>query len=104
MTSLLLLVRDPVLLTYEKEGLVVVNIMTMKKANQPIKRVDITNDYSGLADVEMTVKRIECCLVDDEKPFHQWLRHVDPWKELSEISVPLPGDCCKKIRRNECRD
>ena len=58
MTSLLLLVGDPVLLTHEKEGPVVVHIKTMKKDNQPIKCIDITNDYSGLADVEMTVKRI----------------------------------------------
>ena len=88
--SLLLLVGDPVLITHEKEGPVVVNIMTMKKANQPIKCVDITNDYSGLADVEMTVKRIECCLVDDEKLF---------WKgTISGSDMSIPGKNCLPIK------
>ena len=64
--SLSLLIGDPVLITLDKEGPVVANIMSMKRGNQPVSAVNITNDYSELNDMEMMVRRIECSLIDEK--------------------------------------
>lgn len=65
-SSLYLMNGDPVLITDPKVGQIVVNIVSMKKGNRKVQQIDITSDHSGLKDVQLVVKQIDCELIEEK--------------------------------------